>query len=104
MIEIKPTKPVTTKHLARIVQWCTSSPEPTWRPLVKVEPCAMDMTLLRPKPLVKKAPVAPVAKPQSTERPPAIVRWVEPGAVSGLDPLIPGALEGFERFLGPDWC
>ena len=34
----------------------------------------------------------------------AIVRWVEPGGVSGLAPLIPGALEGFSRFLGPDWC
>lgn len=33
----------------------------------------------------------------------SIIRWVEPGEVSRLDPLIPGALEGFQKFLGPDW-
>ena len=33
----------------------------------------------------------------------SIIRWLEPGAVSGLNPLIPGALEGFARFLGSDW-
>jgi len=30
-------------------------------------------------------------------------RWVAPGEVRALDPLIPGALEGFRRFLGPEW-
>lgn len=34
----------------------------------------------------------------------AVIRWVEPGAVSELDPLIPGALEGFGQFLGPEWA
>jgi hypothetical protein len=33
----------------------------------------------------------------------AIVRWVIPGEVGHLDPLIPGAIEGFERFLGSKW-
>jgi len=33
----------------------------------------------------------------------AIVRWVKPGEVGHLDPLIPGAIEGFERFLGRKW-
>lgn len=31
------------------------------------------------------------------------VRWVAPGEAQELDPLIPGALEGFRRFLGPEW-
>jgi 8-oxo-dGTP diphosphatase len=34
----------------------------------------------------------------------AIIRWVEPGAVAELDPLIPGALDGFAEFLGPGWA
>ena len=25
------------------------------------------------------------------------------GEIASLDPLIPGALEGFHRFLGPEW-
>jgi NAD+ diphosphatase len=33
----------------------------------------------------------------------AEARWVTPGDVRGLDPLIPGALEGFRRFLGREW-
>ncbi|MCH8843335.1 MAG: NUDIX domain-containing protein [SAR324 cluster bacterium] len=33
----------------------------------------------------------------------AEVRWVEPGQVAKLDPLIPGALEGFRRILGQEW-
>jgi len=33
----------------------------------------------------------------------AEARWVAPGDVRGLDPLIPGALEGFRRFLGKEW-
>jgi 8-oxo-dGTP pyrophosphatase MutT (NUDIX family) len=34
----------------------------------------------------------------------AEVRWVAPGEVKQLDPLIPGALEGFRRFLGDEWA
>jgi 8-oxo-dGTP pyrophosphatase MutT (NUDIX family) len=33
----------------------------------------------------------------------AEARWVAPGELAALEPLIPGALEGFQRFLGPDW-
>jgi 8-oxo-dGTP pyrophosphatase MutT (NUDIX family)/uncharacterized protein YprB with RNaseH-like and TPR domain len=33
----------------------------------------------------------------------AEVRWVEPEELERLDPLIPGAREGFRRFLGEDW-
>jgi 8-oxo-dGTP diphosphatase len=32
------------------------------------------------------------------------VRWVAPRELGGLDPLIPGAVEGFERFLGKAWA
>ena len=32
------------------------------------------------------------------------VRWVEPGAVSAMEPLIPGALAHFSDFLGEEWC
>ncbi|MCZ6646001.1 MAG: NUDIX hydrolase [SAR324 cluster bacterium] len=31
------------------------------------------------------------------------VRWVTPEELRGLEPLIPGALEGFARFLGGEW-
>lgn len=34
----------------------------------------------------------------------AIIRWVEPGQLAALDPLIPGALDGFAQFLGPGWA
>lgn len=33
----------------------------------------------------------------------AEVRWMAQGEIASLDPLIPGALEGFHRFLGPEW-
>ncbi len=33
----------------------------------------------------------------------AETRWVGPEELAALDPLIPGAVEGFQRFLGMDW-
>lgn len=33
----------------------------------------------------------------------AEARWVTPEQLAALDPLIPGALEGFRNFLGPQW-
>ncbi|MDH5751754.1 MAG: NUDIX domain-containing protein [Deltaproteobacteria bacterium] len=33
----------------------------------------------------------------------AEVRWVSPGELGRLEPLIPGTLEGFRDFLGADW-
>jgi 8-oxo-dGTP pyrophosphatase MutT (NUDIX family) len=33
----------------------------------------------------------------------AEVRWVGPEELAMLNPLIPGAVEGFQRFLGMDW-
>lgn len=33
----------------------------------------------------------------------AEARWLTPQDVTALEPLIPGALEGFSRFLGPEW-
>lgn len=33
----------------------------------------------------------------------AEARWVEPQELSELDPLIPGAVKGFEAFLGKEW-
>lgn len=51
--------------------------------------------------------IAVVVDDVSTIRPAvdevAEVQWVEPGQVAKLDPLIPGALEGFRRFLGEEW-
>jgi 8-oxo-dGTP pyrophosphatase MutT (NUDIX family) len=34
----------------------------------------------------------------------AEVRWIEPGGLQELEPLIPGAVEGFRDFLGGDWA
>jgi 8-oxo-dGTP pyrophosphatase MutT (NUDIX family) len=34
----------------------------------------------------------------------AEVRWVAPQEISSLDPLIPGAIDGFRHFLGPHWA
>ncbi len=31
------------------------------------------------------------------------VRWIAPGELESLQPLIPGAVEGFRRFLGAPW-
>ena len=55
-------------ELAGILQECIARPAPTWRPPSKVKPCAMDLKLLKPQPLVKKALVVPVEAPRRSDR------------------------------------